>query len=193
MRRRGNSFVDSFAGRLFGCVMLGLAMSLAGAAAAAGPEVGKALEPLKVEVLQAGGEYAVRDIAADAKEKPVVYLLVVAKKWDRPVARFVKTLDDKLAGYSAAAEIQAVWLTPDLNATKEYLPRVAQSLKFQNVGLSVFSDEAGPEGWQPASDAQLAVVVANKGRISATFSFASVNETDVPQVGEAIKKALDEK
>jgi len=198
MRRCGNSFAESlagflFAGRLISCVLLGLALSLSSAASAAGPEVGKALSPLKVEVLQAGGEYAVHDIAPDAKEKPVVYLMVVAKKWDRPVARFLKTLDDKLAGYSATAEIQAVWLTADAAGSKEYLPRVAQSLKFQNVGLSVFSDEAGPEGWQPASDAQLAVVVANKGRISATFSFGSVNETDVPQVGEAIKKALDEK
>lgn len=194
MRRRENSFDGFlFAGRLIACVLLGLAMSLGSAASAAGPEVGKALEPLKVEVLQAGGDYAVRDIAADAKQMPVVYLLVVAKKWDRPVARFIKTLDDKLASYSATAQIQAVWLTADADASKEYLPRVAQSLKFQNVGLSVFSDETGPKGWQPASDAQMAVVVANKGRVSATFSFASANETDVPQVGEAIKQALDEK
>lgn len=187
MRRRGNPFAV-----LLGfCSLLTLSNLTSLSAAAAGPEVGRALSPLQVEVLQTGGEYKADDIATAAKEKPVVYLLVPAKKWDRPVARFMKTLDDKLASYSATAEIRAVWLTADLNATKEYLPRAAQSLQFKSVSLAVFADEAGPDGWKPASDAQLMVVVANKGRAAATFSFPSVNETDVPQVGEALKKALD--
>lgn len=189
MDRRGISFA-----RMLLLVPALYAGAFAGrAAAVAGAEVGKALQPLKVEKLQAGGDYAPEELAAAANEKPVVYLLVPAKKFDRPVARFMKTLDDKLAGFSATAEIEAVWLTGDAAGSKEYLPRVNQSLQFRNVGLSVFADEAGPEGWQPAGDAQLGVVVANKGRVSATFSFPSVNETDVPQVGEAIKKSLDEK
>lgn len=177
-----------------GLAVFVFAVAQGNSAAAAGPEVGKPLKPLKVETLQAGGEYgAAADIAAKANEKPVVYLVVSAEKWDRPIARFMKTLDDKLTAYSATAEIHAVWLTADGNATKDYLPRAGQSLKFQNVALSVFGDATGPDGWQPADDARLTVVVANRGRVSATFSFASANETDVPQVGEAIKKALDEK
>ena len=175
------------------CFLLGMSILLcdSASASAAGPEVGRKLSPLKVEVLQAGGGYMADDIATAAAEKPVVYLLVPAKKWDRPVARFMKTLDDKLASFSATAIVHAVWLTADVGASKEYLPRAAQSLQFKNVSLAVFSDESGPEGWQPAGDGQLTVVVANKGRVASTFSFASVNETDVPKVGEAITKALD--
>lgn len=155
--------------------------------------IGATVKPLNIELLQSDGSYTQINAAMAATDKPIVYLLVPAARWDRPVARFLKTLDDKLSGYSAMAEIRAVWLSADLDATKEYLPRVQQSLQLQKSGLGVFADAEGPDGWQLGGDVQMVAIVVHRGKIAARFSFGSVNETDVPQVGEAIAKSLDGK
>ena len=39
-------------------------------------------------------------------------------------------------------------------------------------------------------DARLTAVVANKGKVAATFGYQSINETEVPRVKEALKKAI---
>ncbi len=155
---------------------------------------GAAVKPLKVELLQSDGSYMRIDAAMAANDdKPIVYLLIPAARWDRPVARFIKTLDEKLSGYSAAAEIRAIWLSAEPDATKEYLPRVQQSLQLQKTTLGVYADAEGPEGWQPGGDIQMVAIVVHRGKMAARFAFGSVNETDVPQVGEAVAKSLDGK
>ncbi len=155
--------------------------------------IGAAVKPLQVELLQSDGSYLQIDAAQAAAAKPIVYLLIPSARWDRPVARFMKVLDDKLPGYSATAEVRAIWLSAEPDATKEYLPRVQQSLQFQKSLLGVFADAEGPEGWQPGGEVQMAAIVVHRGKIAARFAFGSVNETDVPQVGEAVAKSLDEK
>ncbi|MBA4016628.1 MAG: hypothetical protein C0483_05520 [Pirellula sp.] len=155
--------------------------------------IGTTAKPLNVELLQADGSYAQIDAAQAAAAKPVVYLLIPSARWDRPVARFLKTLDEKLSGYSATAEIRAIWLSAEVDATKEYLPRVQQSLQLQKSSLGVFADAEGPEGWQPGNDVQLVAIVGYRGKIAARFAFGSVNETDVQQVGEALANSLDRK
>ncbi len=153
--------------------------------------IGAAVKPLRVELLQSDGSYLQIDAATAATDKPIVYLLIPATRWDRPVARFVKTLDEKLSGYSAAAEIRAIWLSAEPDATKEYLPRAQQSLQLQKAKLGVYADAEGPEGWQLGGNVQLVAIVVHRGKIAARFPFGSVNETDVPQVGEAVAKSLD--
>ena len=153
--------------------------------------IGAKVKPLNIELLQSDGSFMPIDAAMSATNKPIVYLLIPAARWDRPVARFLKTLDDKLSGYSAMAEIRAVWFSGDLDGTKEYLPRVQQSLQLQKSGLGVFADAEGPKGWQIGGDVQMVAIVVHRGKIAARFSFGSVNETDVPQVGEAVAQSLD--
>ncbi|MBN8627310.1 MAG: hypothetical protein J0M17_17670 [Planctomycetes bacterium] len=179
------------------CFRIGAALVLLVAALqsavvfAADDAVGKPLAPLSVELLQPSGAYEVVDVAATAQEKPIVYVLIPSSRWDRPVARFLKTLDDKLPDASATAEVRAVWLTGEIEATKEYLPKVVQSLQFQRTTLGAFNDDSGPEGWQPGGEAQALVVVARHGKAAARFVFGSINETDVPQVTDALTKALE--
>lgn len=162
-----------------------------GLASAAAAEVGKAPPPLQIELLQASGGYEATDAATAAGEKPIVFVLIPASRWDRPVGRFLKVLDDKLSGISATAEVRAVWLSGEADVTKEYLPKVVQSLQFQRTTLGVFPDESGPEGWQPGGDVQALVVVAHRGKVTARYKFGSINDTDVPQVAEAVSKALE--
>jgi hypothetical protein len=40
------------------------------------------------------------------------------------------------------------------------------------------------------ADAHLTAVVANKGKVAATFGYQSINETDVPKVKEALENAI---
>lgn len=154
-------------------------------------ESAAAVKPFQVDLLQSDGNYSQTDVAQSSSAKPIVYLLIPSARWDRPVARFMKTLDDKLPGYSATAEVRAIWLSVESDATKEYLPRVQQSLQLQKTGLGVYADTEGPEGWQTGGDVQMVAVVVHHGKVFSRFPYGSVNETDVPQVGEAVAKSLD--
>src|SRR5947209_8202980 len=58
-----------------------------------GPAKGAKLPPLKVHALNGDHKDKDVDFAADRKDAPTVYVLVQADKWDRPMFRFLKTLD----------------------------------------------------------------------------------------------------
>ena len=45
-------------------------------------------------------------------------------------------------------------------------------------------------GWAVNADAHRTAVVANKGKVAATFGYRSINETDVRKVKEALAKAI---
>src|SRR5262245_24791013 len=132
------------------------------------------------------------DYAADRKDKPTIYLLVRADKFDRPMNRFVKGLDGQVKKDSEDAYIVAVWLTDDVDKAKERLPAVQQSVQYQNTALTIFTGgKDGPNDWHANPDAHLTVVLAVKGKVVATFGYQSVNETDVKAVREAFQKALE--
>ena len=75
------------------------------------------------------------DYAAERKDKPTVYVFIQADKWSRPVARFLKGLDGAVKKDSEDAYVVAVWLTDDAAATKDYLPKAQQSVRFENTAL----------------------------------------------------------
>ena len=52
----------------------------------------------------------------------------------------------------------------------------------------VAAGETGPKDWNVNGDAHLTVVVADKNKVTATFAFVSLNETDVAPVIRALKK-----
>lgn len=83
----------------------------------------------------------------------------------------------------------AVWLTEKPDAAKEYLPKAQTSLSFANTSLGVFeSEKSGPKDWGINVDAHCTVVVTHKGKVIESIPLQSVNETDVKQVVEALKK-----
>lgn len=160
---------------------------------ASGPERGKETPMLKV--FDATGPNKEKDVdyTAERKEKPTIYIFVQADKFDRPMARFLKKLDEAVQGEKSDALVVVVWLTEDPNKTKEYLPRAQQSLQLGSTALTCFTgDKSGPGGWNVNADAHLTAVVTN-AKVAATFGYRSINDTDVPAVFEALKKARKDK
>jgi hypothetical protein len=154
-----------------------------------GPTPGNRVEPLKALVVVGDGEGQEVDLAAKREGKPTIYAFIQADKWDRPVARFLKTLDEELNKDRPDAAIVAVWLTDDVEKGKEYLPRAQQSINLSRTTLSVYlGDKNGPTGWSVNPGAHLTAVVANKAHVEASFGYRSLNETNVPEVIQKLSR-----
>jgi hypothetical protein len=154
-----------------------------------GPEPGKKIAPLKVFAATGPKEGKELDYAAERGERPTVYVLI--RDWDRPVARFIKTLDGAVKEESDQALAVAAWLTDDKDATKKYLPLAQQSLKLEVTPLVVaLADKPGPDDWDINPDARVTVVVAKKGKVAARFGYLSINDTDVRRVRASLREAL---
>lgn len=124
-------------------------MSIAEAQVTSGPAAGTEVTGFKVRAIT--GEHADKDVdyLQTRADKTTVFLLIAADKWDRPIARYFKALDKAIADGTegtAGVEVVAVWLTPDVAKSKEYLPKAQQSLKFEHTALVVFPGAAqGPK------------------------------------------------
>ena len=177
------------------CLTIGI-MLLAAVARAdveSGPTTGEKAPALKVYAVTGNIDEGEVDYIAERKDKPTVYLLVDRSKFSRPIARLMKTLDEKLSGEVNDSYIVGVWLTDDVEKTKSYLPQAQQSLSFSNTGLTLFSGLGGPTGWGVNSSADLTVVVVNQGKVVSHYGFVSVNETLARRVIADLKKSVDGK
>jgi hypothetical protein len=177
------------------CVMFVLAAlaalgSARGQDVSSGPEKEAAVPSLKVLDVTGAHEGKTVDYPAQRKGKPTVYVLLRADKFDRPMNRFLKGLDQAVAKDFPDAYVVAVWLTDAVDRTRELLPRVQKSVQYQATALTCV--EAGPNGpkdWNINNDAHLTVVVADKQKVAAVFGYNSINETEVPRVRKALEKA----
>lgn len=132
-----------------------------------GPKQGDPVPPLKVFDATGPRMGDEVDYAAERKVKPTVYVFIRADKWDRPMARFLKKLDDAVQKDNEDAYVVAVWLTEDVAKTKAYLPVAQKSLQFQGTALTCFTGEGtGPKGWGINADAHLTAVVASGGKVA---------------------------
>jgi hypothetical protein len=155
-----------------------------------GPEKGKAVPPLKV--FAATGPHQDKDVdyAKERGAKATVFIFIPADKWSRPLARFLKKLDEAVPKVGEDAAVVAVWLTDDPAKAKAYLPVAQNSLQLQVTALTCFTgDKEGPKGWGINADAHATAVVTAKGKVAAVFGYRSVNETAVPAVRDALHKA----
>src|SRR5262249_11381473 len=84
-----------------------------------GPYNGKPVPVLKVFDATGPNKGKELDYAAERKDTPTVYIFIQADKWDRPMARFLKTLDQTVQKEEETMVV-AVWLTEDAEKTKEY-------------------------------------------------------------------------
>src|SRR5438132_47823 len=91
-----------------------------------GPSAGSKVEVLKAVAVTGDAAGKEVDYAAQRKEKPTIFVFVQADKWDRPVARFLRALDQALAKDRNDVHIIAVWLTDDVAKSKEYLPKAEE-------------------------------------------------------------------
>ena len=154
---------------------------------ASGPGEGNAVEKFKVTVVAGESSGKELDFVTERKDKPTVFVFVSADKFSRPMARFIKVLDDKLKAERTDVDIVAVWLTDDVNKSKDYLPKAFMSLKTERTAWSVFAGaKTGPENWGINPDADITVVVSDGAKAKFSKGYLSINETEVPKVFETL-------
>ena len=152
-----------------------------------GPGEGNAIEKFKVTVVAGESSGKELDFVTERKDKPTVFVFVSADKVSRPMARFIKVLDDKLKAERTDVDIVAVWLTDDVNKSKDYLPKAFGSLKTERTAWSVFAGvKTGPENLGINPDADITVVVSDGAKAKFSKGYLSINETEVPKVFEAL-------
>jgi hypothetical protein len=153
-----------------------------------GPSAGSKIEVLKVVAATGDNAGKEADYAKERKDKPTIFVFVQADKWDRPTARFLRALDEALVKDYKDVQIIAVWLTDDVAKAKEYLPKAQESLKLSQTTFAVHPGEkSGPAGWGINADAHVTAVVARDQKVTASFGFGSLNETDAPAVLKKLK------
>lgn len=159
-----------------------------------GPDKDKSVPALKVFDATGANKNKDIDYAAERKTKPTIYVFIDADKWDRPMARFLKELDKAMQKEGEDAYVVAVWLTDNVDKTKEYLPVAQQSVRFERTALTCHTGQkSGPEKWNINADAHLTAVIAAKGKVKSTYGYRSINETDAAAVMDAFKKAVKAK
>ena len=157
-----------------------------------GPEKGAKIPALKVYDCTGENKEKMIDYAALRKDKVTVYLFLPADKFDRPMHRFFKKLDETANDDFKDVYLVAVWLTDDEPATKERLPKIQMSVNYSMTALCSFKG-TDPKDWNVNRDAHLTVVVAAKGKVAARFAYKSANDTLVPNVVKALTKVATKK
>ncbi|MEE3220681.1 MAG: hypothetical protein VX257_10475, partial [Planctomycetota bacterium] len=95
-----------------------VASSHAALAIESGPDAGAAVPALKVHVLSDDDSYAENDVTADRADKISVYAFVQATEWARPMARFLRGVDELVTAAGNDARMTAVWLTDDQDQSR---------------------------------------------------------------------------
>ncbi|MCX7700885.1 MAG: hypothetical protein N2039_08400 [Gemmataceae bacterium] len=150
---------------------------------ASGPATGDAVAPAEVYALSGDAKDQTVNLAAFAKERRAVFVFIDAARWDRRMFRFLKALEAKLG---EGDSIAAIWLTQDVDQTKEYLPKI--SSYFNKTVLCLFEQGPnGPKDWGINPDASLTAVVANRGKVVKSFGYRVVDETDASEVADSLK------
>lgn len=151
-----------------------------------GPPVAARPEPLPALVTVGAKPGETTDLVAERGARPTLYVLVRADRWDRSMARFVRSLDRALQDGGPGldeAELVLVWLTDDVAAARDYQPRGQMSLNLGRASWAVFvGSPLGPNGWSLHPDAFLTVVGVRDGMVTGHGGFLSVGEDDLAPV-----------
>ena len=175
--------------RQFAALVIAIVLSSASVRADvdSGPGVGIAVEKFKVTVVAGESSGKELDFVTERKDKPTIFVFVQADKFARPLARFIKVLDDKLKADRQDVDIVAIWLTDDKDKSKDYLPKAFGSLKTERTAWSLFTGEkTGPNTWGINPDADVTVVVSDGAKAKFSKGYRSINDTEVPKVFEAL-------
>jgi hypothetical protein len=176
---------------LYAVVSIAMATTIARADLKSGPNVGVKVGKLNVFATTGAFEGKELDYSAQRKDKPTVYVFVNGEQWGRPMARFLRAIDQRLASGKEKAEAVAVWITEKADETKEYLPKVQQSLQLQTTAMTVaVGDKPRLQDWKINDDAHITVIVVTNGSVAGSFAHQSVNETDAEAVLKLLKKAV---
>lgn len=154
-----------------------------------GPEKGAKIGELKVYATAGDDAGKVVNVTESQKEKTTIYVFVQAELFTRPIGRFLKTLDTKVNNDLQGVEVIAVWLSDDVEKSREYLPRVQTSIQLARTQWTVFDgDKNGPPEWGINSDAHVTVVTTKQGVALKSTGYVSINETVVDEVVKSLSE-----
>jgi hypothetical protein len=163
-------------------LMLLIVLGAADEGTAVGPEVGKQVPSLKT--VQIAGEQRGKEVnwKQESKDKPTIFIFIRSDKWDRPLARVLRLVDESVAqdrqNASPGAQVALIWVTKDVDKAKEYLPRVQQSIKLQASNWNVFEGELyDVEGWVLSGDSTINVIIAKENKIAWGRAFQNVSDS----------------
>jgi hypothetical protein len=172
-------------------------LAVAGAAAllhadvASGPKAGDKVAKLEVFATTGEPKEKTLDYSDSRKEKPTIYVFIQGEHFSRPIAQFMRKLDEAMPDISEHAYVVTVLLSDNSDMWKDRLPKVDMSLMFKATALTVFTGEkSGPKDWGVNADAHVTAVVVNKAKVIQSFGYMSINATDAPAVIDELKKAL---
>lgn len=174
-------------------VFVALTLATARADVKSGPDVGSKPAGFKVHAATGAREGKEVDFPAERKDLPTVYYFVPESHFDRPMARFFKTVDEEIGKGKDKAEAVVVWMTENADAAKDRLPKVQQSLQLQATAFGIVAPDKVPKAWKINDEAHVTAVVVHKGAVKATAAHKSVNETDAKKFLTAYKKAVEGK
>jgi hypothetical protein len=147
---------------------------------------------LKVHAVSGPIQGETLDYADKRKDKPTIYLLIPAKKFDRPIFSFMKGLETAVDKEIKDGLVIAVWLPEDKQKTMDYLPKITKY--FQHAALTYYPDDkAGPKDWFINDQADLTIILAHKGTVIDRFGYNSINDTVVKDVMKAFTKLMKDK
>ncbi|MCE9534519.1 MAG: hypothetical protein K8T89_25865, partial [Planctomycetes bacterium] len=175
-------------------VALLLVSSVLHADVTSGPKTGDKVEDFMVFGVTGLVEGKEVSYVKERKDEPTVYVFVQQENFSRLMSRFLKTLDTDVKESNPNVRIIIIFLTEKPDMTKEYLPKLQNSLSFAFSSLAVFMGEkTGPKRWEINTDAHLTAVVVSKGKVAASLAYKDIDAPDISKIKDALKKVSDAK
>jgi hypothetical protein len=156
-----------------------------------GPPKGKKVPELKVYAVAGPIQGETVDYAAKPDGKPTAYLLIPVDRFSRPIHAFARELDKAVKKQFDDGLVVVVWLTDDTQKTKDLLGKISQY--YDSAALTYFDGKAGPKEWFINDQADVTVILANKGEVVGRLGYNSINDTVARDVMKALTTAVKQK
>jgi K+ transporter len=122
--------------------------------------------------------------------------MLFARDVTGPLSSLLKQFDAAVAKHKEAdLRSFAVFLTEDAEAIEAKLKTLAEKEKIsESVPLTIVEDVAGPEPYKINKDAEVTVILYNKGKVVSNFAYKAgqMKEKDVKTIAAAIPKLLED-
>ncbi len=149
---------------------------------------GAKLPPLKVHVIKEDSVEE-KDLTKERPDRKTVYLFLPRDRFDRPAARFLRSLDQDLVKKKEFTDIVVVWQAKELEPAQRRLPAIQKSLQLGQTTWSAFvSDNPYPEGWGINPDDIATVVIAKGNKVTFSKGYKVMNEKDLDSVIKVLEK-----
>lgn len=158
-----------------------------------GPDKGKPLPPLSITLAVGDAKGEKKDLAKLLDKEAGVILFVSSDKWDRPVARFLREVDQHLSKEATTKNTPArkayiVWVTKDVKKATDYLPLVQQSIKLGPTQWAIFEGEVyDAKDWVLSGDLPLQFLLTKDGKVTQGTGLKSVQEDTIKKIPEYLK------